>query len=255
MNAVANVNNKHILVTGAASGIGAETARVLASRGALVGVADLNEQASVALVEQIKKTGGNAYQINVDVRDSGSVKSMFSNAVNEGGDINILINNAGIDHSPAPMHLIPDEDYLKSISVNLTGVWLCMKQAIPRMLESGSGHIINVASVAGLRSAPTASAYSAAKHGVVGLTKSVAVEYAKANIRVNAVCPSFVDTPMVRGVLEQLSEKQKLGLVNANPMKRLGTCEEIANAIGWLCSDESSFMTGQSIVLDGGMMA
>jgi NAD(P)-dependent dehydrogenase (short-subunit alcohol dehydrogenase family) len=254
MNA-ANVENKHILITGGASGIGEASAKLLASRGATVGIADLDISKCDMVTNAIKAAGGEAYSVEVDVRDKQKVAAMFEFAVNQAGNLNVLINNAGIDHIPAPMHEVDDDAFLNNIAVNLTGVWYCMKQAVPMMLANGGGHIINIASVAGLRSAPSVSAYSAAKHGVVGLTKTVAAEYARANLRVNAVCPSFIDTPMVQGVLKHLPEKQQKGIVGANPMKRLGTVEEVAGAIGWLCSDESSFMTGQAMVLDGGMLA
>jgi NAD(P)-dependent dehydrogenase (short-subunit alcohol dehydrogenase family) len=130
-----------------------------------------------------------------------------------------------------------------------------MRAAIGCLAPNGGGHVINVASVAGLRSSPMISAYSASKHGVIGLTKSAAVEYARANIRFNAICPSFIDTPMVQNTLAKLDERGQNAIVKANPMKRLGKPEEIAGAMAWLCSDESSFMTGQTMVLDGGLLA
>ena len=150
---------------------------------------------------------------------------------------------------------IDDATFHKNIAVNVNGVWYCMKQALAHMMESGGGHIINISSVAGIRAAPTLSAYSAAKHAVVGLTKTAAVEYARHNIRFNAVCPSFIRTPMVENVLSKLDERGQKALVKANPMKRLGEPQEIAGAIAWLCTPESSFMTGHTVVLDGGMTA
>jgi len=251
----ANVTGKHILITGGGSGIGAASAILLGKRGALVGIADLNADNARAVARQIVDDGGQAYAIRVDVTDPQQVKDMFSSAFERQPKIDVIVNNAGIDHFPAPMVDVDDAIFMKNIQVNLAGVWYCMKNALQHMTATGGGHIINIASVAGLRSAPMISAYSASKHGVIGLTKSAAVEYAKANIRINAVCPSFVDTPMVQGVLSKLDERGKKGLVHANPMKRLGKPNEIANAIAWLCSDESSFMTGQSVVLDGGMLA
>jgi len=251
----ANVDKKHVLITGGASGIGEAAGRLLASRGATVGIADINADNACKVADDICASGGDAYAVTVDVSDKEQIKGMYEFAVAKAGVINVVINNAGVDHMPAPMHEVDDDAYLKNIAVNLNGVWFSMKCAISHMLQSGGGHIINVASVAGLRSAPSVSAYSATKHAVVGLTKSTAVEYARANIRVNAVCPSFIDTPMVQGVLRHLPEKQQKAIVGANPMKRLGTVEEVAGAIAWLCSDESTFVTGQSMVLDGGMLA
>ena len=255
MNVAANVQGKHILITGGGSGIGAASAKVLCERGALVGVADLNEENAKALVETLTNAGGKAYSVAVDVTDPEQVKAMFDTAYSYQEKVDVVINNAGIDHFPAPLTEVDDAMFMKNIQVNLAGVWYCMKNALKHMSANGGGHIINIASVAGLRSAPMISAYSASKHGVIGLTKSAAVEYARANIRINTVCPSFVDTPMVQGVLSKLDERGQKGLVGANPMKRLGKPEEIANAIAWLCSEESSFMTGQSVVLDGGMLA
>lgn len=250
-----DVSEKHILITGAGSGIGAASATLLASRGAHVGVADLNASNAQTVVDQILAAGGNAYALMVDVSDADSVKAMFADAIANGGAINAIINNAGIDHKPAPMLDVSDDTLAANIAVNLTGVWLCMKGAIAHMLQNGGGQVINIASVAGLKASPTLSAYSATKHAVVGLSKTAAFEYARANIRVNAVCPSFVDTPMVQSVLASLDERGQRAIVGANPMKRLGKAEEIASAIAWLCSDESSFMTGQSVVLDGGLTA
>ena len=255
MHVAANVEGKHILITGGGSGIGAASARVLSARGALVGIADLNEDNANSLASEIEQAGGKAYAVAVDVTEPSQVKAMFDTALSRTDKIDVIINNAGIDHFPAPLTEVDDAMFMKNIQVNLAGVWYCMKNALKHMTATGGGHIINIASVAGLRSAPMISAYSASKHGVIGLTKSAAVEYARANIRINAVCPSFVDTPMVQGVLSKLDERGQKGLIGANPMKRLGKPEEIANAVAWLCSDESSFMTGQSVVLDGGMLA
>lgn len=255
MNEAAKVSGKHIVITGGGSGIGAASAQVLAARGATIGVADLNEENAKSVVSSIEQAGGKAYALAVDVTKPEQVEAMFAAALSHTDKIDVIINNAGIDHFPAPLTEVDDAMFMKNIQVNLAGVWYCMKNALKHMTATGGGHIINIASVAGLRSAPMISAYSASKHGVIGLTKSAAVEYARANIRVNAVCPSFVDTPMVQGVLSKLDERGQKGLVGANPMKRLGKPEEIANAIAWLCSDESSFMTGQSVVLDGGMLA
>ncbi|MEW9797019.1 SDR family NAD(P)-dependent oxidoreductase [Alteromonas sp. CYL-A6] len=250
-----NLEGKHILITGGGSGIGEAAALRTAQQGALVGVADINIDNARDVVARITSNGGKAYALHVDVTSAESVGEMIAAALAQHARLDVIINNAGIDHMPAPMLDVPDEALMKNLNVNLIGVWHCMKRALGVMLKQGGGHIINIASVAGLRSAPMISAYSAAKHGVIGLTRSVAVEYARANIRINAVCPSFVDTPMVQGVLSHLDERGQKNIINANPMKRLGKPEEIAAAIGWLCTDESSFMTGQTVVLDGGMLA
>lgn len=255
MNPAANVENKRILITGGASGIGAEVALLLAQRGAKVMIADLSAENSEKTKEQASNHGTSLLIHAVDVSDAKSVKNLFAAAMQQLGGLDVVINNAGIDHDPAPMHELSDDDFDRNIAVNLKGVWHCMRAAIACMAPNGGGHVINVASVAGLRSSPMISAYSAAKHGVVGLTKSAAVEYARANIRFNAVCPSFVDTPMVQNTMAKLDERGRKALVKANPMKRLGKPDEIAGAMAWMCSDESSFMTGQTMVLDGGMLA
>lgn len=255
MNPAANVENKRILITGGASGIGAEVALLLAQRGAKVMIADLSAENSEKTKKQASNHGTSLLTHAVDVSDAKSVKNLFAAAMQQLGGLDVVINNAGIDHDPAPMHELSDDDFDRNIAVNLKGVWHCMRAAIACMAPNGGGHVINVASVAGLRSSPMISAYSAAKHGVVGLTKSAAVEYARANIRFNAVCPSFVDTPMVQNTMAKLDERGRKALVKANPMKRLGKPDEIAGAMAWMCSDESSFMTGQTMVLDGGMLA
>ncbi|GAA6183686.1 MULTISPECIES: SDR family NAD(P)-dependent oxidoreductase [Alteromonadaceae] len=251
----ADVENKHIVVTGGASGIGAKTTELLASRGAKVFFGDRNVEGGKALSEALQAQGYAVEFFALDVTQNDSVKAFYAAAIAKFGQINVALNNAGVDHTPARMLDVPDEEFHRNIAINLTGVWYCMKQAIQHMLEVGGGHVINLASVAGVSGAPTISAYGASKHGVIGLTKSVAIEYARANIRVNAVCPSFVKTPMVETVLANFNEKQQNSLIGANPMKRLGEAEEIAYAIAWLCSDESSFMTGHSMVLDGGLTA
>lgn len=250
-----SVNGKHIVITGGASGIGAETARLLASRQAKVFIGDLNQQAGTDLVDEVRASGGEIQFAPLDVTDKEQVEAFYAKAINTYGKIDVALNNAGIDHPPAPMHQVSDEDYAKNIAVNLTGVWSCMKVQITHMLANGGGHIINLASVAGVTGSPMIAAYCAAKHGVIGLTKSAAIEYAKANIRINAVCPSFVKTPMVESTMSKMNERQQKALVNANAMKRLGEPQEIAGAIAWLCTDESSFMTGNSVVLDGGLTA
>lgn len=255
MNPAANVENKRILITGGASGIGAELALLLAKRGAKVMIADLSAENTEKTQNQATQNGQSLFAHAVDVADADSVKNLFAKAMQQLGGLDVVINNAGIDHDPKPMHELSDDDFDRNIAVNLKGVWHCMRGAIACMAPNGGGHVINVASVAGLRSSPMISAYSAAKHGVVGLTKSAAVEYARANIRFNAVCPSFVDTPMVQNTMAKLDERGRNALVKANPMKRLGKPEEIAGAMAWMCSDESSFMTGQTMVLDGGMLA
>ena len=250
-----NVQGKRVLITGGASGIGAASALLLASRGAKVVIGDLNETLGASVTKQGVEAGNSIIFKKADVTNGDEVRALFAFAMQQLGGLDVVINNAGIDHNPKPMHELSDDDFDRSIAVNLKGVWHCMRAAVACMAGSGGGHVINVASIAGLRSAPLLSAYSASKHGVMGLTKSAAHEYARVNIRFNAVCPSFIDTPMVRNTMAKMDERAQKATINASPLRRLGKVEEVANAIGWLASDESSFMNGHAFTLDGGMLA
>ena len=246
---------KTILITGGAGGIGAQTALSLAKLGANIVLSDIDDDAAQVTMGHLIETGAKALFVHTDVSDVEQVSALFTQAVEAFGRIDVVLNNAGVEYAPTPTHLTDDDLFLTNIDINLKGVWYCVKAALNIMLAQKGGQIINVASVAGLRSAPLISGYSATKHAVVGLTKSVAVEYARANIRVNAVCPSFIDTPMVQRTLAHMDERGQKSIIGASPMKRLGQPQEIANAIVWLASDESSFMNGHCLTLDGGMLA
>ncbi len=250
-----NVAGKRVLITGGASGIGAASALLLASRGAKVVIGDMAEEMGAAVAQQGQDAGNSIVFKKVDVTSGDEVRALFDFAMETLGGLDVVVNNAGIDHKPSPMHELSDDDFDRNIAVNLKGVWHCMRAAVKCMLPSGGGHVINVASIAGLRSAPMISAYSAAKHGVMGLTKSAAHEYARANIRFNAVCPSFIDTPMVRNTMASMDERTQQATIKASPLRRLGNVDEISSAIAWLASDESSFMNGHAFTLDGGMLA
>ena len=250
-----NVVGKRILITGGASGIGAASALLLASRGAKVVIGDLAEEMGNGIAKQAQDAGHSITFKRVDVTSGDDVRALFKFAMQELGGLDVVVNNAGIDHKPAPMHELSDEDFDRNIAVNLKGVWHCMRAAVTCMAPNGGGHVINVASIAGLRSAPLLTAYSAAKHGVMGLTKSAAHEYARVNIRFNAVCPSFIDTPMVRNTMAKMDERAQQATIKASPLRRLGKVEEVSSAIAWLASDESSFMNGHAFTLDGGMLA
>ena len=249
-----NVAGKCILITGGASGIGAASALLLASRGAKVVIGDLAEEMGNGIAKQAQDAGHSITFKRVDVTSGDDVRALFKFAMQELGGLDVVVNNAGIDHKPAPMHELSDEDFDRNIAVNLKGVWHCMRAAVTCMAPNGGGHVINVASIAGLRSAPLLTAYSAAKHGVMGLTKSAAHEYARVNIRFNAVCPSFIDTPMVRNTMAKMDERAQQATIKASPLRRLGKVEEVSSAIAWLASDESSFMNGHAFTLDGGML-
>ena len=242
-------NNRTIVITGAGTGIGAAAAKHFVALGDDVILLDINAQ---SLADTAQTLGSDNVTTHVlDVADKSSVLDVFASI----DKMDVLVNNAGVEHIPTPMHLVSDEMLDKNLNINVKGLWWCMQQALHKMLAQGHGNIINIASVAGLRSAPMIAAYSATKHAVIGITKSAAVEYARQNIRINAVCPSFIDTDMVRRTLALMDEKGQRSIVGANPMKRLGDVDEIANAIVWLASDASSFMTGHAMKLDGGMTA
>ena len=202
----------------------------------------------------VEAAGGTASFIEVDVSDAASVEAMVNATVETYGRIDCAYNNAGIEGQVAPTDSYADDMFDKVIDVNLTGVWLCMKYEIPRLLEHGGGAIVNTASGAGLVGVAGLSAYVASKHGVIGLTKTAALEYAKSGIRVNAVCPGLIQTPMV----ERLTADQpQLGeaLVAMEPVGRTGRPEEIAESVVWLCSDAASFVTGHAMSVDGGFVA
>ncbi len=242
-------NKRTIVITGAGAGIGAAAAKHFVALGDDVILLDINAQ---SLADTAQKLGSDNVRTHIlDVADKSSVLDVFASI----DKMDVLVNNAGVEHIPTPMHLVSDAMLDKNLNINVKGLWWCMQQALQKMLAQGQGNIINIASVAGLRSAPMIAAYSATKHAVIGITKSAAVEYARQNIRINAVCPSFIDTDMVRRTLSVMDEKGQRSIVGANPMKRLGDVDEIANAIVWLASDESSFMTGHAMTLDGGMTA
>jgi NAD(P)-dependent dehydrogenase (short-subunit alcohol dehydrogenase family) len=242
------------LLTGGASGIGAATARLLASHGARVVIGDLHEEGCQRVVREIESAGGEAIWVKVDVRRDEDLEAVVREAVSRFGGLQIAVNAAGVGGVRAATDAYPVEDWGDVLDINLTGVWRSMRYEIPAILGGGGGAIVNIASVAGVVGFANHSAYAASKHGVIGLTRSAALEYARKGIRINAVCPAFTRTPMVEQMVggDPLREER---LAQANPMGRLGTPEEIASSILYLCSDDSSFVTGHSLVLDGGLTA
>lgn len=242
------------LITGAGGGIGRAAAVALARNGARVVVSDVMTAGGHETVNMITAAGGDARFVQANVTDAGAVEHMVAQTVAAYGQLDFAVNNAGID---GPRALTADyavEQWHQVIAVNLTGVWLCMHYELPQMLTQGSGVIVNIASVAGLTGVPGYTPYAASKHGVVGLTKTVALEYARKNIRVNAVCPGFTQTAMVERAFSQRPDAGER-TIQAVPQQRLGTVEEIADAVVYLCSPSSAFMTGHALVLDGGIMA
>ncbi len=251
------LDGKVALVTGGASGIGRATALTFAREGAKLIVADMNEDGGQQTVHMITENGGDATFVQVDVSNATEVETMISKAVDTYGRLDCAHNNAGIGARPrVPLHEYPAENWDRVISINLTGVWLCMKYEISQMLQQGGGAIVNTASIMGLVGSwsPGAIAYNASKHGVVGLTKTAALEYAKSGIRVNAVCPGYIRTPLLENTLANVPDIEEQ-IVSRHPVGRLGRPEEIAEAVVWLCSDASSFVTGHTMTVDGGYVA
>nr|WP_307731263.1 SDR family oxidoreductase [Massilia agilis] len=245
---------KVVLVTGAAAGIGRATALAFGRAGACVVVADSSVDGGHATAAMIVEAGGKALYVNANVTRASDVEALVDKAVSRYGRIDCAVNNAAIEEEQAGMLDTDDAQYDRIMGVNVKGVWLCMKAELRQMMQQGGGTIVNMASVAGLVALPTRSLYTASKHAVVGLTKSAAVEYARAGIRVNSLCPGAVRTPMFARMLErdpQLEEKLK----DTYPMGRLAEPAEVANAVMWLCSDQSSFVTGHQLAIDGGLTA
>ncbi len=245
---------KICLVTGAAGGIGLAAAQALASVGARLVLSDVDEARGRKVEADFRALGLDTRFQACDVTRAASVEALVAFAVAEFGRIDCAVNNAGVETKHARIADHDDDEFDRAIAVNLKGAYLCMKYELRQMLAQGGGTIVNVASVAGLGGAPTLGGYAASKHGVMGLTRTAAIEYAKRGIRVNAVCPSYTNTDMVQRMLER-NPGLRDALVNASPMKRLGEPEEVGLAVAWLCSDESSFVNGQGLALDGGLTA
>ncbi len=248
------LDNKIALVTGAGSGIGRATALVFAREGAKVVVSDIVVEGGEETVQQIKAAGGEALFVKADVSKAADVEALITQTVETYGRLDCAFNNAGIEGGVKPTIDCTEEEFDRTIAVNLTGVWLCMKYELQQMLSQGGGAIVNTASVAGLIGFPGLPDYVASKHGVLGLTKTAALEYAKSGIRVNAVCPGVIQTPMVeRGA--QLSPGFDEVAVSMEPVGRFGQPAEIGEAVVWLCSDAASFVTGHPMTVDGGLVA
>jgi NAD(P)-dependent dehydrogenase (short-subunit alcohol dehydrogenase family) len=250
------LDGKVALVTGAASGIGRATALTFAREGAKLIIADMNEDGGQQTVHMITENGGEAVFVQVDVSSASQIEAMISKTVETYGRLDCSFNNAGTEGTTMVSTIdYKEEDWNRVLSTNLTGVWLCMKYEITQMLKQGAGAIVNTASVAGLvGSRGAGSAYAASKHGVVGLTKTAALEYAKQGIRVNCVCPGVIRTPMMERMLTRTPALEQQ-YIAAEPIGRLGRPEEIAESVVWLCSDAASFVTGHTMTVDGGYVA
>jgi NAD(P)-dependent dehydrogenase (short-subunit alcohol dehydrogenase family) len=252
------VSGKVAIVTGAAAGIGRAVALKFAAEGAKVIVSDVEEEGGEATASAIRSGGAEAVFIRADVAKAADVTALIAQAVAKFGRLDCACNNAGIEGAVAPFIDQTEEDFDRIIDVNLKGVFLCLKAEITQMLTQGGGTIVNLSSVAGLIGFPGLSPYVASKHGVNGLTKNAALEYAKEGIRVNSVCPGGIDTRMLDSLAEQatggkMTSRQMMD--GLHPIGRIGTVDEVATLIVWLCSDNASFITGAHVPVDGGFVA
>jgi NAD(P)-dependent dehydrogenase (short-subunit alcohol dehydrogenase family) len=249
------VSGKVALITGGGSGIGRATAIVFAREGAKVAIADYNRNGGEETVRMIKGAGGEAFFMEANVAIAKQVEAMVAKTIETYGRLDCAFNNAGIEgEMGGNIAECSEENWGRLIAINLTGVFLCMKYEIPQMLKFGGGSIVNTASAAGLIGLPGGTAYVATKHGVAGLTKSAALEYAKSGIRINAVCPGFIRTAMTERVMDRGSISED-AMIAAEPIGRIGKPEEIANVVLFLCSDDASFVTGLPLPVDGGYVA
>lgn len=247
------VNGKVAVVTGAASGIGREVALLLAREGALVVVSDVSDAGGQETVQLIKGSGAAATFVRCDVSQPEEVEKLMQTTVATYGKLDCAVNNAGIGGASAPTADYPLDSWNKVIAINLTAPWLCMKYEIPHMLKQGKGAIVNMASILGTTGFATSSAYVAAKHGLIGATRTAALEYSAQGIRINAVCPGFIETPMLTNAgLDAQTQKY---ISSLHPIGRMGKPEEIAAMVLWLCSDAASFVTGAAMLVDGGYTA
>jgi NAD(P)-dependent dehydrogenase (short-subunit alcohol dehydrogenase family) len=239
------------VVTGAGSGIGRATALAFAREGASVAVADILEQDNQETARMIMDLGGHALAITCDVARNDDVRRALDETVKTFGRLDFAFNNAGIEYAFKPAAEITEEEWDRIIDIDLRGVFLCMKHEIPLMLKQGGGAIVNTSSGAGVKGFKGGAAYVPAKHGVVGLTKAAALDYAQSNIRINAVCPGIIDTSMMQRFSGGTPEGRQT-VIAQEPVGRMGTPDEIAAAVVWLCSDTASFVVGSAMVVDGG---
>ncbi len=250
------LKDKVVIVTGASQGIGRAAAQIFAQEGAKVVIADVKVQGGEETVRIIRESGGEATFVEADVSKEGQVQTMVNVTLETYGRLDCAFNNAGVEAGQALTPLIdsPVEEFDRLISINLRGIFLCLKYEIPAMLKTSGGAIVNTSSVAGLVGFQLSAPYVASKHGVIGLTKAAALDYATSGIRVNAICPGVTRTPMVDALIGGDKELEAM-IVGVHPMGRVASPEEIAQTAVWLCSNEASFITGVALAVDGGLVA
>lgn len=248
-------NSRVAIVTGGGSGIGRAAAIAFAAAGAVVAIADIDQASADTVAGAIRAGGGKAIAVKTDVRDEREVERMVERTLDAFGRLDFAFNNAGIvEGSTAKAADVTSDTWRRVLDVNLTGVWLCMKYEIPAMLAIGGGSIVNTASVAGLTGMGGSAAYVASKHGVIGLTKAAALDYARSGIRVNAVCPAAIRTPMLEASIT-VNPGSEAYFMEFEPVGRFGAPDEVAAAALWLCSDAAAFITGHALAVDGGALA